>query len=131
MIFVGKKIGEDLGNFIFENWNCFLEHCEALFQESKIKPNDLLSILNPKNQSTQFTMECGQDFIPFLDILIKCGSDKTWLDIYYKSTDTYGCLPFSSQHPNHFKKTTPFILGCLICTIVENIEAKMKHLKNL
>ena len=53
------------------------------------------------------------------------------MDIYYKPTDTHRCLPFSSNHPNHCKKNIPFTLARLICTIVENTKAKMKHLGNL
>ena len=37
----------------------------------------------------------------------------------------------SSNHPNHCKKDVHFALARLICTIVENTEAKMKHLENL
>ena len=76
-------------------------------------------------------MEYGKDFIAFLDILIKCNSDKIWMDIYYKATDTHRRLPFSSNHPKHCKKNIPFTLACRICTIVENTEANMKHLENL
>ena len=53
------------------------------------------------------------------------------MDIYYKPTDTHRCLPFSSNHRKHCKNNIAFILARRICTIVENIEAKMKHLENL
>ena len=43
------KFGENLGNFIFENWSSFLDDCETLLEENKINPNDLLSILNSIN----------------------------------------------------------------------------------
>ena len=76
-------------------------------------------------------MEYSKDAIPFLDILIKRNNDKIWMDIYYKPTDTCRCLPFSSNHPKHCKKNIPFTLARHICTIVENTEAKMKHLENL
>ena len=76
-------------------------------------------------------MEYSKDAIPFLDILIKRNNDKIWMDIYYKPTDTHRCLPFSSNHPKHCKKNIPFTLARRICTIVENTEAKMKHLENL
>ena len=76
-------------------------------------------------------MEYSKDAIPFLDILIKRNNDKIWMDIYYKPTDTHRCLPFSSNHPKHCKKNIPFTLAHRICTIVENTEAKMKHLENL
>ena len=125
------KFGENLGNFIFENWSRFLDDCETLLEENKINPNDLLTILNSINPSIQFTMEYSKDAIPFLDILIKRNNDNIWMDIYYKPTDTHRCLPFSSNHPNHCKKNIPFTLARHICTIVENTEAKMKHLENL
>ena len=126
-----NKFGKDLGNFIFENWSHFLDDCETFLEENKINPNDLLSILKSISPSIQSTMEYSEDAIPFLDILIKRNNDKTWIDIYYKSTDTHRCLPFSSNYPNHCKRNIPFTLVRLICIIVENTEAKMKHLENL
>ena len=60
---------EDLGNFISENWSCFLNNCETLLEENKINPNDLLIILNSVNPSIQFTVESSKDAIPLLDIL--------------------------------------------------------------
>ena len=76
-------------------------------------------------------MEYSKDAIPFLDILIKRNNDKISMDIYYKSTNTHRFLTFSSNHPKHCKKNIPFTLARRICTIVENTEAKMKHLENL
>ena len=53
------------------------------------------------------------------------------MDIYYKPSDTHRCLLFSSNYPKHCKKKMPFKLARRICTIVENAEAKMKHLESL
>ena len=125
------RFGEDLGNFIFENWTRFLDDCETLLEENKTNPNDLVSILNSINPSIQFTMEYSKDLIPFLDILIKRNNDEIWMDIYYKPIGTHRCLPFSSNHPKHWKKDVPFTLARRICIIVESTEAKMKHLENL
>ena len=125
------KIGEDWGNFIFENWSRFLDDCKTLLEKNKVNPNDLLSILNSINPSIQFTIEYSKDAIPFLDILIKRSNDKIWMDIYYRPTDTHRILPFSSNHPKYCKKNIPFTLARRIWTIVENTEAKMKHLENL
>ena len=125
------KFGEDFGNFIFENWNRFLDDFKTLLEESKIDRDYLLSIFNSINPSIQFTMEYSKDAIPFLDILIKRNNDKISMDIYYKSTNTHRCLTFSSNHPKHCKKNIPFSLARRICTIVENTVPKMKRLENL
>ena len=103
-VFCRDKFGEDLGNFIFENWSCFLDDCETLLEESKTNPNDLLSIWNSMNSSIQFTMGYCKVAIPFLDILIKCNNNEIWMDIYYKLADTHRCLLFSSLHQNTAKR---------------------------
>ena len=69
-IFVKDEFGQDLGNFFFENWSCFLNNCETLLEEHRINPNDLLIIiLNSINPLIQFTVESSKDVIPLLDIL--------------------------------------------------------------
>ena len=69
-IFVKDEFGQDLGNFFFENWSCFLNNCETLLEEHRINPNDLLTIiLNSINPSIQFIVESSKDAIPLLDIL--------------------------------------------------------------
>ena len=52
-------------------------------------------------------MEYGKDTILFLDTSIKRNTDKVWMDICYKSTDTHRCLSFSSNQPNYCKKNIP------------------------
>ena len=55
------------------------------------------------------------------DTTFKRNNDKIWMDIYYKS--------ISSNHPNHYKKNITFTRR--VCTIVEDTEAKTRHLENL
>ena len=57
------KFGEDIENFIFENWSRFLDDCETLLEEDKINPNDLLSILNSINH--QFNLPWNIVKLPF------------------------------------------------------------------
>ena len=53
------------------------------------------------------------------------------MDIYYKPPDTQRCHLFSSNHLKYCKKNITFTLAHCTYTIVENTEAKMKHLENL
>ena len=76
-------------------------------------------------------METIDKELPFLDILIKRKNDKIWMDIYFKTTDTRRCLPFSSSHPNLCKKNILFTLARRICTIAENQQQKLRHLSEL
>ena len=74
---------------------------------SQLDPNELLSVLNSINKSIQFTLEMDNQTIPFLDILIKRNSEKIWMDLYHKPTDTQRCVEFSSCHP--LQKKHPFL----------------------
>ena len=69
--------------------------------------------------------------VPFLDVLIRKEDNRIWMDLYTKATDTGRYLPFSSAHPKHCKVNIPFCLARRICTIVENEEARNKHLEKL
>ena len=69
-------------------------------------------------------MEYSKDAASFLDILIKHNIDKIWWDIYYRSTDIHRCFSFSSDHPNHCKKSISFTVVHHICSIVEKTELK-------
>ena len=108
-----------------------MDDCYTVLRSSQISPEELLLTLNSINSSIQFPMEYSKDQIPFLDILIKRNENGISMDLYYKSTDTQRCLPFTSSHPNHCKRNIPSCLPRRICTIAENSAEKLKNLENL
>ena len=122
--------GELLAEYIKKNWNRFWDDCYTVLRSSQISPEELLLNLNSIIPSIQFTMEYSKDQIPVLDILIKRNENVVWMDFYHKPTDTQRCLPFTSSYPNHFKRNVPFCLARRICTVAENNDDKLKHLKN-
>ena len=125
------KYGELLAEYIKENWNRFLDDCYTVLGSTQNSPEELLLTLNLINPLIQFTMEYSKDQIPFLDILIKRNENGIWMDICHKPTDTQRCLPFTSSHPDHFKRNIPFCLAQRICTTAENNAEKLKNLENL
>ena len=107
-----------------------MDDCYTVLRSSQISPEELLLTLNSINISIQFTMEYSKDEIPILDILIKRNENVIWMDHYHKPTETQPCQPFTSSYPNHFKQNIPFCLERRICTVAENNDEKLKHLKN-
>ncbi|CAH3117113.1 unnamed protein product, partial [Porites lobata] len=69
--------------------------------------------------------------LPFLDVMIR--KDKTHLttDIYYKPTDSFQYLPYTSSHPRHTKNNIPYNLTRRICMIVENQDIRERRLDDL
>ena len=112
------------------NWDRFLDDCFTIL-DGRIKPDELLEILNNLNEHIQFTMELSNEKLPFLDIYINKDGEKLWMDIYYKPTDSKRYVPFNSCHPNHCLKNIPFCLARRICMIVENIEQRDKKLDEM
>ena len=69
--------------------------------------------------------------VPFLDGLIQKKQSIIWTDLYITPADTGRYLPYSSSHPKSCKVNIPFCLARRICTIVENVSAKEKHVREL
>jgi len=113
--------------YVIKNWSRFLDDCEIPIDRNILEPDQLLAILNSIIPEIQFTMECSELAIPFLDILIEQKNNTISMDLYRKPTDTQRCLHFKSNHPKHCLKNIPFAMARRICTIVENT----KHLNQL
>ena len=52
-------------------------------------------------------------------------------DIYYKPTDSFQYLPYTSSHPRHTKNNIPYNLARRICMIVENQDKRKRRLYDL
>ena len=52
-------------------------------------------------------------------------------DIYYKLTDSFQYLPYTSSHPRHTKNNIPYNLARRICMIVENQDIRKRRLYDL
>lgn len=49
-----------------------------------IKPNDLVTTLNSKNNDIQFSMQLSDDKLPILGFLITKSENQIWINIYSK-----------------------------------------------
>ena len=123
--------GKAFRKYIEENWGRFLDDFEILLEENTVHPNALLEVLNSSSPNIQFTMTCSKKMVLFLDVFIRKDQSSIWTDLYIKPTDTRRYLPFSSFHLKSCKVNIPFCLARRICTIVENVSAKEKHLREL
>ena len=76
-------------------------------------------------------MEANPTRNTFLQILLLVKGNRITTDIFYKPTDTFQYLPFTSCHPVHTKKDVPFNLARRICTIVEEPDTTKEQLDYL
>lgn len=74
--------------FIQQSWKRFLDDCFIIWTKTKDELNKFYNILNNLNNHLKFTMDCSEQKLPFLDVMIIKREDKIITDIYYKPTDT-------------------------------------------
>ena len=92
---------------------------------------DLHNTLNSLQRGIDFTMEADPTKNTFLQILLLVKGTRVTTDIFYKPTDAFQYLPFTSCHPVHTKKNVAFNLARRICTIVEEQDTTRERLEDL
>lgn len=65
-------------------------------------------------------MDCSEEKLPFLDVMIIKRGDIIITDIYYILTDTKQYLVYDSCHPKHIKNNIPYNLARRLCTNLLN-----------
>lgn len=69
--------------FIQQSWKRFLDDCFIIWTKTKDELNKFYNILNNLNNHLKFTMDCSEQKLRFLDVMIIKREDKIITDIYY------------------------------------------------
>ena len=128
---VSSKMGEEIGHYVYTNWRRFLDDCYINWPYGEDKLKELHDILNNLDNSIQLTAETSCEELPFLDVMIRKDDTHLTTDIYYKPTDSFQYLPYTSSHPRHTKNNIPYNLARRICMIVENQDIRKRRLYDL
>ena len=91
----------------------------------------IIHILRARLYGMLFLVCLGCKELPFLDVMIR--KEKTCLttDIYYKPTDSFQYLPYTSSHPRHTKNNIPYNLARRICMIIKDHDKRKQRLLDL
>ncbi|XP_071126623.1 uncharacterized protein [Mytilus edulis] len=116
--------------YVKSEWKRFFDDCFIILNKSH-NLEKFHSLINTLHPSIKFTIESSEQRLPFLDIVILKNGTTLTTDIYYKKTDTHQYLNFHSCHPSHTKRSIPFCLARLVCTIVSDDFTKELRLNEL
>ena len=116
---IEEKFRTEFSKHFKEEWMRYLDDCFINWDTRIAEVTELLLTINNLNQGIKFTMDAHPTKNTFLQILLGVKNNKIITDIYYKPTDTFQFLPFTSCHPKHIKKNVSYNLTRRICTIVD------------
>ena len=128
---VSNKMGEEIGHYVYTNWRRFLDDCYINWPYGEDKLKELHDILNSLDDSIKLTAETSCEELPFLDVMIRKDNTHLTIDTYYKPTDSFQYLPYTSSHPRHTKNNIPYNLARRICMIVGNQDIRKRRLHDL
>ena len=124
-------MGEEIGHYVYTNWRRFLDDCYINWPYGEDKLKELHDILNSLDDSIQLTAETSCEELSFLDMMIRKDNTHLTADIYYKPTDSFQYLPYTSSHPRRTENNIPYNLARRICMIVENQDIRKRRLCDL
>ena len=128
---IEEKFGTEFSKRCKEEWMRYLDDCFINWDTRIPEVTELLLTINNLNKGIKFRMDALPTKNTFLQILHGLKNNKIITDIYYKPTDTFQFLPFTSCHPKHIKKKVPYNLARRICTIVDEKDTLDSRLLDL
>ena len=126
-----ENYGATLSLNICSNFKRYLDDCFIIWDNRWADITDFHGTLNALDPQINYTIEIGENELPFLDILVKREGSNIITDIYHKPTDTKQYLHFKSCHPRHVKSNIPYNLARRVCSIIQNENLRTLRLNEL
>ena len=120
----------DFVDYIIRNYFRFLDDITLKWLGTfDIKP--FYQLINQLEPDLKFIFETPDNMANFLDVQIKVENNSLTFDIYYKPTNSFSYLHYTSCHPKHTKNNISFSLAKRIIQIVTiNREERLNELKD-
>ena len=120
---------QDFVDFLLRNYFRFLDDIFHKWLEN-IDIKQFYDLINSLDEDLKFILENPSRTLNFLDIHLKIVNNTLVFDIYYKSTNSFDYLTYSSCHPSHTKNNIALSLAKRIINIVtDNSEKRLSELK--
>ena len=120
---------QDFVDFLLRNYFRFLDDIFHKWLEN-FDIKKFYDLINSLDEDLKFIFENPSRTLNFLDIQLKIVNDALVFDIYYKPTNSFNYLTYSSCHPSHTKNNIALSLAKRIINIVtDNREKRLSELK--
>ena len=120
---------KDFVDFFLRNYFRFLDDIFHKWLEN-FDIKQFYDLINSLDEDLKFIFENPSRTLNFLDIQLKIVNNTLVFDIYYKPTNSFNYLTYSSCHPSHTKNNIALSLAKRIINIVtDNRETRLSELK--
>ena len=120
---------QDFADFLLPDYFKFLVDIFHKWLEN-FDIKQFYDLINSLDEDLKFIFENPSRTLNFLDIQLKIVNDALVFDIYYKPTNSFNYLTYSSCHPSHTKNNIALSLAKRIINIVtDNRETRLSELK--
>ena len=121
---------QDFVDFLLRNYFRFLDDIFHKWLEN-FDIKRFYDLINSLDEDLKFIFENPSRTLNFLDIQLKIVINTLVFDIYYKPTNSFNYLTYSSCHPSHTKNNIALSLAKRIINIVtDSREKRLSELKN-
>ena len=120
---------KDFVDFLLRNYSRFLDDIFHKWLEN-FDIKQFYDLINSLDEDLKFIFENPSRTLNFLDIQLKIVNNTLVFDIYYKPTNSFNYLSYSSCHTSHTKKIIALSLAKRkINTVTDNREKRLSELK--
>ena len=128
---IKEKINNKVADFFWENYRRYLDDGQIMWDQRLGDFQQVLQLMNNLHPAIEFTSECSNSRLTYLNVTILKTDNGFQTEIYNKETDSDTYLPFSSSHPRHCREAIPFGLARSVRALTDDDNTVQEKLKVL
>ena len=111
-------------------WRKYKSDIFLIWEHSEVSLKYVLEKINNIHATIKSKTDWSKNSVSFLNLNVMLNDGNIITDLYVKPTDTYHYLDFSSCHPYHYRKNTPYSQTLLLKRICSNNASMIRDVTN-
>ena len=125
------KMNDKVAGYFWENYRRYLDDGQIMWDVRLGNFKEVLNLMNGLHPAIEFTSECSDIKLVYLNVTILKTDQGFKTEIYNKDTDSDIYLPFSSSHPRHCREAIPFGLARSVRALTDDDNTVQDKLRAL
>jgi hypothetical protein len=122
---------DKVAHYFWKHYRRYLDDGQIMWDTRLCNFSLILERLNNLHPSIQFTSECDEFKLVFLNVTVLKTQKGFITEIYNKETDSDTYLPWYSSHPRHCRENIPFNLARSVRALTDDSDTVLVKLDQL